>query len=199
MVAIPVLTGSCAAGRQAEFRADAARRSSRWLAAGSEPTDIEGSGFSGPELPQRTSPAGPGCPRSACSEPSRRPPGCGCVVGELLSPAPPPGWRRSGGSRAHYCRATRLNLDQKCAENTRRHGGKRIKDDRLAGARGINAVAGLRKRHPARTCCANTPGRREQTCHVLRIPGCVGVGPPATEAVHLAAVQVVSPAASKRQ
>ena len=90
------------------------------------------------------------------------------------------------------------DLHQDGRGHTRRHGGKRIKDDLLAGARGgIDAVARhLKRSQGAHQLARKHAGARgEQTCHVLRIPGCVGAVHQRFEAVHLAAVQVVSPAA----
>ena len=94
------------------------------------------------------------------------------------------------------------NLHQDGCGNARRHGGERIKDDLLAGARGgVDAVARRLKStqgaHQLARKHARTRG--EQTCHVLRIPGCVGAVHQRFEAVHLAAVQVISPAAQRGQ
>ena len=94
------------------------------------------------------------------------------------------------------------DLHQDGRGNARRHGGKRVKDDLLAGARrGINAVAGrfesIQGAH--QLACKHAGTGREQTCHVLRIPCCVGAVHQRLEAVHLTAVQLVSPAAQRGQ
>ena len=94
------------------------------------------------------------------------------------------------------------DLHQDGRGNARRHGGKRVKDDLLAGARcGIDAVArrfeSIQGAH--QLACKHAGTGREQTCHVLRIPSCVGAVHQRLEAVHLAAVQVVSPAAQRGQ
>ena len=94
------------------------------------------------------------------------------------------------------------DLHQDGRGNARRYGGERVKDDLLAGARrGIDAVAGrlesIQGAHQLARKHAGAGG--EQTCHVLGIPGCVGAVYQRLEAVHLAAVQVVSPAAQRGQ
>ena len=90
------------------------------------------------------------------------------------------------------------DLHQDGRGNARCHGGERVKDDLLAGARcGVDAVAGrfesVQGAH--QLACKHAGTGREQTCHVLRIPGGVCAVHQRFEAVHLAAVQVVSPAA----
>ena len=94
------------------------------------------------------------------------------------------------------------DLHQDGRGNARRHGGKRVKDDLLAGARcGVDAVARrLESGQGAhQLACKHAGACGEQTCHVLRILSCVGAVYQRLEAVHLAAVQVVSPAAQRGQ
>ena len=94
------------------------------------------------------------------------------------------------------------DLHQDGRGHTRRHGGKRIKDDLLAGARGgIDAVARHLKRSQGAHQLAreHARARGQQTSHALRIPGCVGAVHQRLEAVHLTAVQLVSPAAQRGQ
>ena len=94
------------------------------------------------------------------------------------------------------------DLHQDGRGNARRHGGKRVKDDLLAGARrGVDAVARrLESGQGAhQLACEHAGACGEQTCHVLRIPGCVGAVYQRLEAVHLTAVQLVSPAAQRGQ